>query len=163
MTLRAVESPHSCVGFFQLYSCAWGARLGDRPVSKLSIGGGPAERWLALSARRQSRMGEPATGRQRLAAAESATAERHVPNFVLVRLHVQLPAHPGALTILLIAQGGVTEAYIDGARAGTEHFEPTWTVREQVEDLLEVPAEKNRWSWPCAFIRRGLRLTRMRR
>jgi hypothetical protein len=64
------------------------------------------------------------------------------PTSCWYRLRVQLPAHPGALTILLIAQGGVTEAYIDGARAGTEHFEPTWTVREQVEDLLEVPAEK---------------------
>ena len=56
------------------------------------------------------------------------------------RLHIELPQHSTTqLALLLLAQQGVFEAYIDNRRAGSAHFEPWWMVREPVESVLPLP------------------------
>jgi hypothetical protein len=56
------------------------------------------------------------------------------------RLHIELPQHSTTpFALLLLAQQGVFEAYIDNRRAGSAHFEPWWLVREPVESILPLP------------------------
>lgn len=56
------------------------------------------------------------------------------------RLHIELPQHRTTpLALLLLAQQGVFEAYIDNHRAGSAHFEPWWLVRESTESILPLP------------------------
>jgi phosphoserine phosphatase RsbU/P len=56
------------------------------------------------------------------------------------RLRIVLPQHRTTpFALLLIAQQGVVEAYIDNDRAGSTHFEPWWMVREPVESILPLP------------------------
>jgi hypothetical protein len=43
------------------------------------------------------------------------------------------------LYLLLIAQSGVFETFIDGQRAGQAHFEPWWQVREPLASVLPLP------------------------
>jgi hypothetical protein len=57
------------------------------------------------------------------------------------RLRVQLPPHHAPLAILLVAQKGVLESYIDGHRAGESRFEPWWQNTEPVEYVLPLPAD----------------------
>lgn len=56
------------------------------------------------------------------------------------RMHIELPQHSTTpLALLLLAQQGVFEAYIDNRRAGSAHFEPWWMAREPVESILPLP------------------------
>lgn len=56
------------------------------------------------------------------------------------RLRIQLPQDGAApLALLLLAQQGVFEAYIDNRRAGSAHFEPWWMTREPVESIFPLP------------------------
>jgi hypothetical protein len=56
------------------------------------------------------------------------------------RMHIELRQNGTApLALLLLAQQGVFETYIDGQRAGAAHFEPWWLVREPVESTLALP------------------------
>jgi hypothetical protein len=60
------------------------------------------------------------------------------------RLHIELPPHGQTpLTLLVLAQSGVFEAYIDGHRTGSAHFEPWWLVRETVEFLIPLPDDRD--------------------
>jgi hypothetical protein len=55
------------------------------------------------------------------------------------RLHIQLLPRTSPLALLLVAQQGVFDAYLDGKRSGDMHFEPWWLAREPVEFSLPIP------------------------
>jgi phosphoserine phosphatase RsbU/P len=60
------------------------------------------------------------------------------------RLRIELPPHGQTpLSLLALAQSGVFEAYIDGQRAGSAHFEPWWLSRETVEFVLPLPPDRD--------------------
>lgn len=52
------------------------------------------------------------------------------------------PAWEDRLTLLLLAQSGVFEVYLDGHRAGSAHFEPWWLTREPVEFVMPLDAHR---------------------
>lgn len=57
------------------------------------------------------------------------------------RLRIALPhAQPASLSLLLLAQSGVFETYLDGRRSGSAHFQRWWQVREPMEFVLPLPA-----------------------
>jgi sigma-B regulation protein RsbU (phosphoserine phosphatase) len=56
------------------------------------------------------------------------------------RLRIELPEHSTTpLALLVLAQEGVFEAYIDNHRAGSPQFESWWLIREPVESILPLP------------------------
>ncbi len=59
------------------------------------------------------------------------------------RRRIELPPHGEApLALLVLEQSGVSEAYIDGQRADSAHFEPWWLTRETVEFVMPLPPDR---------------------
>ena len=59
------------------------------------------------------------------------------------RLHITSPSHGQTpLSLLVLGQSVVFEAYIDGHRTGSAHLVPWWEVRETVEFLIPLPDDR---------------------
>ncbi len=60
------------------------------------------------------------------------------------RLPIELPPHGNTpLDLLMLAQSGVFEVYVDGHRAGSAHFEPWWLSRETLEFVVPLNAHRD--------------------
>lgn len=60
------------------------------------------------------------------------------------RLPIELPPHGNTpLNLLMLAQSGVFEVYVDGHRAGSAQFEPWWLTRETMEFIVPLNAHRD--------------------